>query len=300
MKKKYWIIIGVVIAAVIILSSGLYYFGAFDSGPTEDPSKVQGDDVAYDTQKDLSIQEYNIQQRKKYNKKRTDCDTIALMEHILNKYPDGTYLMMEDVATTNPLPNAAVIYQKDAQGDIVYALIVKSRKDSVNQRVVDIKNLTGYDASFTDLDSTRLGLGLFFVDAFRCKGNDFQLLWSKELPSHGGFYKMEMQKWAPKNVPYIRVRFLDAIRGGHVDYNLFQTNGVDSIPHLIQNYENLRQKNRMVAGNDDKIPDFYEYVYIYKESYETLQQITLIDSILYLWKDTAYINTRNPKYFRYF
>lgn len=66
-------------------------------------------------------------------------------------------------------------------------------------------------------------------------------------------------------------------------------------PHLLLTYEGINFKRIMTDANGDKYPDYIEFKYL-----DTGDKITILDSVTFIWKDTCYINIRNPKQFRYY
>ncbi|MCK9424814.1 MAG: hypothetical protein M0Q21_02120, partial [Ignavibacteriaceae bacterium] len=137
-----------------------------DTGQKVGDTEADNYDVSRDTQRDMSIQEYNIQERKKLVTVRFPCDTIALMEYVLNSYPEGTYLVDFDRTFTYNIPKSAVIYQKNTDGQYVFGIIAKSWSN--DHRLIEMKNIIGYDQSFIDLDSTELGTAFFYLSLFKC------------------------------------------------------------------------------------------------------------------------------------
>jgi len=252
-------------------------------------------DVSKDTQRDISIQEYNIRERKKLTTVRFACDTIALMEYVLGNYPEGTYLVDFDRTFTYNVPKSAVIYNKTNDGQFVLGVIAKSWAN--DHRLIEMKNIVGYDASFIDMDSTDLGTAFFYLTLFKCKDkeNSFDTLWEACIPSHGGFNNLTLEKWVKKNIPYVKADFHYGQGIGHFDYNFFFVDGMMNKPHLLLTYEGINFKRIMTDANGDKYPDYIEYKYL-----DTGERVTVLDSITFIWKDTCYFNTRNPKQFRYY
>jgi len=111
------------------------------------------DDVAKSPEKDAQIQRHNINRMSRNSNSRFLCDTLALMEFVLNHYPPGTYVVEFDKSTTFSIPKLAVIYPSKFQG-YIFGVIAKSR---AGERLIETKNIVGYDQSFIDLDSTELG-----------------------------------------------------------------------------------------------------------------------------------------------
>lgn len=237
--------------------------------------------------KDQSIQEYNLEQSKDLAKNRNPYDTLALREFIINNYPPGSYLMRTDRSLTYSLTRDVVIYQKTSDALYVFALIAKSRN---GERLIDTKNVTGYNSSFINLDSTRLGTAFFYLTLFKCADNTFQFIWDKEIPMHGGLNKMYYRIWRPKNIPYITINFEDAIIVGHRNYNVFLVNGLTGPPHLLETYEGLSRKRTIGYVNKDKYPDYYEFFF-----YNLPRRIAPADSVPFIWDTTRtlYVNTRN-------
>lgn len=263
----------------------------FDSSEP-DPTTIggEGELVEFDPTKDASIQEFNLNLRKRLTAVRFPCDTIALIEHILKNYPPGTYLVESDRNPFTGVPNAAVLYEKEKDGAKIYALVAKSKE---GERLIEVQNVVGYYESWINYDSTKLGTAFFYLTYFTCKNDEFTEAWDIVVPSHGGFNVMKWDNWKEKNVPFIAVKFFEAVLMGHFDYNYYFVNGKDSVPHLMLTYETLQHKRTAVNANDDKYIDFVNYVYLVTD--DIIQEI---DSITFIWKDTAYISTRNPRHYR--
>ncbi|MBI5728074.1 MAG: hypothetical protein HY965_09505 [Ignavibacteriales bacterium] len=217
-------------------------------------------------------------------------DTIDLYEYIIKNYPKGTYLIDCDRTVRYNIPNSAVIYQKQGDGLYVYAMIAKSKED--DERLIEKKNITGYDASFIDLDSTELGTAFFYLTLLKYDGG-FNKIWETPVPTHGGFNRITYETWQAKKIPYIRINFHYAQGSGHIDYNYFLVGGMLKEPHLLMTYEGINMKRTMVAVNNDSIPDYREYVYI-----DTGDRVLNPDSVNFVWKDTEYFNERNKKQWR--
>ncbi|MGE5457690.1 MAG: hypothetical protein ACM3RX_04985, partial [Methanococcaceae archaeon] len=146
--------------------------------------------------------------------------------------------------------------------------------------------------SFVNLDSTKLGTAFFFLTLFSCEGDQFQMIWEKEIPMHGGFNKMTLNTWRPKNIMFIKTDFEDGIIVGHRDYNVFMIDGLRNPPHLLETYEGISRKRTMADVNHDKYPDYYEFFF-----YDLSNKIAPVDSVAFLWniKQNLYVNTRNPR-----
>ena len=290
MKKAAFVI---AIIFVILLSIYLIKRFVIGGGPSVDQGPDTGkgqDEVAYNSTKDLSIQELNLLDRKKRAKTRFPGDTLDLMEYVIRNYPQGTYLLDFDRTTSYNVPQSAVIYSKQGDGTYVFAMIAKSKKD--DPRLIEQKNVIGYDASYIDLDSTELGTAFFFLSLFKYDGGTFRQIWEAPVPSHGGFNKITMENWAAEKVPYIKANFHYAQGSGHIDYNYFLINGLLSPPHILMTYEGINLKRTMVDLNKDKYPDYCEYVY-----YDSGLRAVSPDSVFFIYrlKDSVYVNTRNPR-----
>ncbi len=250
------------------------------------------EDVAYKPTKDIEIQQYNLEERKKLASSKTPCDTLSLMEYVLNNYEEGTYLVDEDKISTYIIPKSAVIYERS--GDTyIFGVVAKSKE---GERLIEVKNIVGYDASFIDLDSTELGTAFFYLTLFKCNGdNTFDRVWEALIPNHGGFNKITKEMWRGKNIPYIKANFHYGQGVGHFAYNYFLVDGLLSQPHLLLTYEGINFKRTMTDANGDKYPDYIEYMYL-----DTGNKIEVVDTVTFIWKDTVYVNTRNPKQTRPF
>lgn len=262
--------------SVLLLSCGKEQ----DSGETGD--------AAYSDTKDRAIQAYNLEVQKDAAQNRTPSDTLSLKEYIMNNYPSGSYLVYFDRSLTYSVPRPAVIYYK-SDATYVFAVIARSKP---GERLIETKNITGYESSFINLDSTKLGTAFFYLTLFTCDENGFQPVWEKEIPMHGGFNRMLLKTWRPKNIPYVEVNFEDGIIVGHRNYNLFMTDGIRSVPHLLETYEGISRKRTIANVNNDKMPDYYEYSF-----YSLSNRIYSADSVAFVWdlKKNLYVNTRNPR-----
>ena len=69
-------------------------------------------------------------------------------------------------------------------GDFVFGVIARSKP---GERLIEVKNIVGYDQSFIDLDSTELGTAFFYLVLFKCENSSFNVVWESPIPSHGGF-----------------------------------------------------------------------------------------------------------------
>lgn len=249
--------------------------------------KTQEEQVAFNPDKDAEIQRYNLQVKKEQTLHRSPCDTIAIMEYVLDTYPKGTYLIYFDKTVTFNVPKPAVIYSSQQGGNYIFALIARSRP---GERLIETKNIVGYNQSLIDYDSTKLGTAFFYLCLFQCTGNAFQTIWEAPIPSHGGFNSISLESW--NNMPYVRINFHYAQGIGHIDYNYFFVNGLTAFPHLLMTYKGLNFERTFMKYNDDKYPDYYEHLFV-----DTGDRIYKRDSIAFYWnqKDSVYVNSRNKK-----
>ncbi len=251
----------------LILLFGLTYCGG---------SGTEGDKPDTNPQKERQIREYNLKIQKEQAKKRRPCDAIALKEYILNNYPEGTYLVEFDKTYTYSLPKPAVLDYKYKGNRYVFAVIAKSKE---GERFIETKNIVGYESSFINLDSTKLGTAFFYLTCFKCsKEGEFNKVWEAEVPIHGGFNSMTIKRWKARNILYVDLDFEDGIISGHRDFNYFLVNGIEKRPHLLETYEGIAHKRTMANINNDKYPDYYEYRFADSTTY-----VRLIDSIPFYW-----------------
>jgi len=271
--------IGIITIVVLFISCD-------DSTTERKKSTVEETDVAYLPEKDAEIQRNNLELQKKAATNRFPCDTLTLKEFILNNYPDGTYLVDFDKTVTYDIPKAAVIYLGEG-----YTLSVIA-KSGTDERLIEMKNVVGYDQSFIDLDSTELGTPFFYLTLFECSQNSFKMVWETPIPSHGGFNNFSLENWKYNNTQYVKVNFHYAQGIGHIDYNYFLIDGLTQIPHLLMTYEGINFKRTITNCNNDEFPDYYEFVY-----YDTGDRVYVKDSVAFIWnvKEKVYINTRNSK-----
>ncbi len=286
MKKlaKYLILLVVIIAiglAVYFYSCGRKKSGAAVQGP--------GQLVAYSPEKDAAIQQYNLRVKEQQAGNRNPYDTLSLVSYVLANYPQGTYLVDFDKTLTLNVPKPAVLYSQQSDGLYVFAVIVRSKP---GERLVEPKNVVGYDQSFINLDSTKLGTAFFYLELYKCDGGTFNPVWEMPIPDHGGFNNMTMEKWAYDGCPYIKIDFHYARGIGHIDYNYFLVNGLTQIPHLLMTDKGIDFQRTLANINNDKYPDYYEYLY-----YNLPDRIYAADSVGFIWdtKDSLYVNTRNHR-----
>ncbi|MBI1937360.1 MAG: hypothetical protein HYS25_04480 [Ignavibacteriales bacterium] len=249
-------------------------------------------DAATSSAKDEEIREYNIGIEKEQTKNRFPCDTISLKEYILDNYEAGTYLVEFDKTYTYNVPKSAVKYFNDGGSNYVLAVIAKSKP---GERNIETKNVIGYESSFINLDSTKLGTAFFWLTLFECKDEQFNRLWESEVPIHGGFNRLTIKTWTPKKIKYVELNYEDGIISGHRNYNFFLVNGWRNPPHLLETYVGIVHKRNLAVVNKDNYPDYYEYRFA-----EDSMRIRTIDSIPFYWseKKQLYITERNPRWFR--
>ncbi len=276
------------ILLILFSFSLIFLIAACGGEPEPKPETIAGEDVARSPEKDIEIQRYNLLRMKEQAVNRTPCDTIALYEYVLDNYPEGTYLVDFDKTFTYNIPKQAVLYYpKDKQ--YVFGVIARSKP---GERLIEAKNIVGWDQSYIDLDSTELGTAFFYLVLFKCDGGEFSVVWEAPIPSHGGFNRISLNKWNYKGTEFIQSYFHYARGSGHIDYNYFFVDGLTSFPHLLMTYEGITFKRTIANVNNDKFPDYFEYVYVdYGDS------IRAVDSIAFIWseKDSFYVNTRNKK-----
>ncbi|OGU54340.1 MAG: hypothetical protein A2V66_14290 [Ignavibacteria bacterium RBG_13_36_8] len=246
--------------------------------------------------KDKDIRSYNLDVEKEEVSRRTPCDTIALKQYILDNYPAGDYLVEFDKTYTYNIPKSAVLYYRGEDSrQYIFAVIAKSKP---GERFIETKNVVGFESSFINLDSTKLGTAFFFLTLFECnRDNEFDVLWEAEVPIHGGFNAMRVKRWRTRNLLYIEMNYEDGIISGHRNYNFFFVDGIRSKPHLMETYAGLVHLRTMADVNKDKYPDYYEYRFIDSANY-----IAIFDSIPFYWdtKRELYVTKVNRRWFRYY
>jgi hypothetical protein len=274
------------VISIILLMVCTIFLSCVEDGKRASEEQQGLEDVAYNPERDAEIQRTNLEKKKKLSGERFPCDTLSLIEFVLQNYPKGTYLVEFDKSLTYNIPKAAVIYFDQ---NYILGIVAKSRE---GERLIEVKNIVGYDQSFIDLDSTELGTAFFFLTLFGCKDKSFNVVWESPIPSHGGFNTFEKKNWKHKNIPYIRVNFHYAQGIGHIDYNYFFINGIKSKPHLMMTYEGINFKRTIANVNDDNYPDYYEYLY-----YDLGNRVFPKDSVAFRWDlvKKIYINTRNSR-----
>ena len=246
-------------------------------------------EAAFDSQKDAEIQKYNLDLRKQKTKERLPCDTISVMEYVFENYPSGTYLLESDRTTTYNIPDPAVIYYNENGQKYVFGIVATSRP---GERLIEPANIIGYDESFIDLDSTKLGTPFIYLVLFECHGGNLSKVWEAPIPSHGGFNKFSLKRWNYKNIPYLEINFHYAQGVGHINYNYFLVDGIKNYPHLLMTYEGTHFKRTIANVNNDKFPDYYEHIF-----YNLSDKVYSKDSVAFIWnqKDSVYINTKNSR-----
>ena len=246
--------------------------------------------AAYDQNKDAEIQKYNLELKKKQSKERFSCDTISVIQHIFDTYPAGTYLLENDRTDTYNIPKPAVIYFTDKDGSkFIFAVIASSR---AGERLIEPANVIGYDQSFIDLDSTKLGTPFLYLVLFECKGENLIRQWEAPIPSHGGFNRITLKRWNFNGSYYLENNFHYAQGVGHINYNYFLIDNIKNLPHLLMTYSGTNFKRTLANVNNDKFPDYYEHIF-----HNFNDRVYSEDSVAFRWseKDTLYINTKNFK-----
>lgn len=253
-------------------------------------------DAATSASKEQDIKEYNLAVEKEQTKNRFPCDTISLREYIADNYGEGNYLVEFDRTFTYNVPKSAVIYFQDG-ANYVLAVIAKSKP---GERFIESKNVIGFESSFINLDSTKLGTAFFWLTLFECRGGEFIRHWESEVPIHGGFNRMSIKTWKPKNMKFVELNYEDGIISGNRNYNYFLTDGWQKPPHLLETYLALTMKRTLANINNDKYPDYYEYEFTSHFWEDSLRIIKLRDSIPFYWseKRQLYITNRTTRWFR--
>jgi hypothetical protein len=276
----------IILICFTLLSIGLYNCGGKKEEQNKYPENAQ---VENTPQKDADIQRYNLEVKKKNTAVRTPGDTISIIEYVLDNYPEGTYVMSFDKTFTYNVPKPALVYVNLNGDKYVLGLIARSKP---GERLIESKNIIGYDQSNIDLDSTKLGTAFFYLCLFHIIDNQISTVWEAPVPSHGGFNNLAMKTWNYNGVPYMDINFHYAQGVGHIDYNYFFINGLTSLPHLLMTYKGINFKRTIANVNNDKFPDYMEYLYI-----DNGIKVVERDSIPFVWsvKDSLYVNTRNKK-----
>ncbi len=277
---------------VIIFISLFLVFVACD-----DDKRVGGDEAPeYSESKDKELQSYNLDVKKEERTSKSICDTIALQEYVLNNYPAGNYLVEYDKTSTYNIPKPAVLYYSTRRDTTyIFALIAKSKP---GERFIEKKNIIGFESSFINLDSTKLGTAFFYLTLFACHhSTGIERIWEAEVPIHGGFNSMTLKTWRPKKIMYLELNYEEGIISGHRNFNYFFVNGIRQRPHLMETYVGIVHKRTMTNLNDDIYPDYYEYRFNESDEY-----ISVRDSIPFYWdvKRQLYVTKVNNRWFRYY
>jgi len=269
----------------------IFLFGCDKQNEKIKDGKSSQEEIAYSPDRDADIQRYNIEVRKKQTAQRFPCDTISLMEFVLSYFPQGSYLVSDDRTTTYEPPNPAILYYPEDRQSI-FGVIARSKP---GERLIEVKNIVGYDQSFIDLDSTELGTAFFYLVLFKCENGYFKIIWEAPIPSHGGFNYIAIQKWNYNGTKFIRTNFHYAQGVGNISYNYFLIDGLEKPPHLLMTYEGINFKRTIANINHDEFPDYYEHIY-----YDDGTKIIPGDSIAFVWnqKDSVYQNLLNKKHTR--
>ncbi len=272
---------------LIIFAMALVSCGKKKETTSETTGAEEGN-TGYSVTQDSRLQQYKLEQYKKELKRRSPCDTLNLLEYVFHNYPPGTYVVNFDKTLTFNVPKPALIYYNH-NGTYIFAVIAMSKP---GEKLIKPNNVVGYDQSFIDLDSTKLGTAFFYLTLFKCEDSTYTREWEYPIPNHGGFNYFQMKTWKYNGTPYIRVDFHYARGVGHFDYNYFLLNGITSRPHLLLTYEGIDFKRTIANVNNDRYPDYYEYLY-----YNLPNRIYAKDSVAFIWdtKDSLYYNTRNRR-----
>jgi hypothetical protein len=249
--------------------------------------------VEYVPEKDASIQFYNLKKMKEEAKNRFPCDTIDVIEFVLENFPQGTYPLIFDKSVPFEIQKPAVIYYNDrGGGKYVFCVISRSRQ---GERFIEPKNIIGYDQSYIDLDSKKLGTAFPYLILLECVDNKLSLVWEAPIPSHGGFNRFSIKNWDSKNIMYIENNFHYAQGVGHINYNYFLVDGIRTAPHLMMTYFGIDFKRSIANLNNDKYPDFYEYVFL-----STNDKLRIIDSVAFVYnpKDSVYESSLGKRFNR--
>ena len=260
--------------------------------------KKEDGDAATSDSKDKELQEYKLDVAKQQAKNRFPGDTIALRDYIKDNYPAGTYLVEFDRTVTYNIPRPAVVYYK-GDANYIFGVVAKSKP---GERNIETKNIVGYESSYINLDSTKLGTAFFWLTLFQYdKDGAFSRVWESEVPIHGGFNSMKLKKWGEKNTLYVELNFEDGIISGHRNYNFFMVDGIKNPPHLMETMVGIVHKRIIADVNKDKFPDYIEYRFnTTKWKLDSLYQVRIIDSIPFYWneKKQLYVNDKNKRWWR--
>ena len=254
-------------------------------GPTTTPDEQ----AEFSPRKDEDIQQYNLDVKKRQSTQEGPCDSLSVVGYVLDNYPAGSYLVNFDKTLTYNVPKPALIYDNVDGKQYIFGLVARSKP---GERLIEPKNIVGYDQSFIDLDSTELGTAFFYLTLFQCENSQLSVVWEVPVPNHGGLNRMYLDKWEYRGIPYVKVDFHYARGIGHIDYNYFMLEGITKPPHLLMTYKGINFKRTMANVNNDIFPDYYEFLY-----YDNGKRIVERDSVAFIWdtKDSLYVNTRNRR-----
>jgi len=278
------------ILAILLLALSL-----ISCSKKESSSRGGKANAEFSSSKDKELRKYNLNVKEKDSKHRTPCDIIAFKQYLIDNYPAGNYLVNYDRTYTYNIPKPAVLYYNYKNTKYIFAVIAKSKK---GERYIEADNVTGYESSFINLDSTKLGTAFFYLTLFDCDNTgDFSKIWESEVPIHGGFNSMKMKTWKAKRISYIELNYEAGIISGHRNYNYFFVDSLRGKPHLMETYEGIVHKRTLADVNHDKFPDYYEYLYADSTNY-----IKQLDSIPFYWseKKQLYITNKSRRWFRHY
>ncbi len=278
------------IRTIIIISCISFFFAACSEEIKENTPVNYKESVELSSEKDASIQFYNLEKMKSESVNRFPCDTISVIEYILKNYPSGTYLLRFDKSSIYDIPKPALIYFSDNYGSkYIFAMITRSKP---GERFIEPSNIIGYDQSFIDLDSTKLGTPFIYLVLFECKGDQLFTVWETPVPSHGGFNKFNLRNWSPKGLTYVEVNFHYGQGVGNINYNYFLIDGIRNHPHLVMTYNGIDFRRTLANINDDEFPDFYEHIF-----YSLPNRIIHKDSVAFVYNpnDNLYHSAADKK-----
>lgn len=249
------------------------FFVACEDDTSDNGGEFRGDEK--------NIREENLEKKEEVTgSRRQPCDTLSLQEYVIETFPDGNYLVEFDSPLLYADTRPAVLYFREG-GTFIFGVIAKSK---AGERNVEVKNLVGYDASFLNLDSTKLGTAFFYLTLFECSGDGaFNVVWESEVPIHSGFSSMKMKRWGKNKTPYIEINFIDGVNSGYRNYNFFLIDGLRNKPHMMETYESISRRRTMADVNDDKFPDYWEHKFVEDD---TALFIKEYDSVPFYWDTT--------------
>lgn len=275
--------------SIIILVLGFLLFSCREKKEENIPVNYQ-EKVELSSEKDASIQLSNLEKMKSESKNRFPCDTISVIEFILKNFSSGTYPLKFDKSSIYDIPKPALIYYDDFDGSkYIFAVIARSRP---GERFIEPSNIVGYDQSFIDFDSTKLGTPFIYLVLFECKGEQLSTLWEAPIPSHGGFNKISLKNWSPKGINFVEINFHYGQGVGNINYNYFLIDGIRTQPHLLMTYNGIDFRRTLADINGDKFPDFYEHIF-----YSNSKQIVHKDSVAFVYNpdDSLYYSKSGKK-----